>query len=78
MIQVIPALALIVCFLMPDQKEIKWLALLLSIRAALESSNTVRVDKHAIEGDSSVRPCLLTAGRGAVFCLSQQFPYKTV
>ena len=53
------AFALIVSFLMPDQKEIKWLVLLLSIQAALKSGNRVRVDKHAIEVHSSVQPCLL-------------------
>lgn len=65
-IQVIPTLTVtfVVSFLMADQKEMKWLALLLSIQAAWKSGNAVRVDKHAAEAHSTVRPGLLTAWRG--------------
>jgi len=60
------AIALIVSFLTPDQKEIKRLAQLLSIQVALKSDSSVMVEKHAIGVHSGVRPCLLTARRGTL------------
>lgn len=74
-IQVIPmvTIAFIVSFLMADQKEMKWLALHLSIQAALKSGNAVRVDKHAAEVHSTVQPCLLTAWRGTFLPVSAVF-----